>query len=60
MFVLLLVTSLSSQFHHDLDVKYLGEYHSKAKCLEVAEEVLSDLKHYSPDIKVEVICKNNL
>lgn len=60
MFVLLLVTSLSSQFHHDLDVKHLGEYYSKKTCLEVAEEVISDLKHYSPEIKVEVICKSNL
>ena len=58
-YTLILITSLKSQFHHDLDFKIVGkinDFHSIDKCEQFGSIISNKLKSKNTDLEVEILC----
>lgn len=58
-YTLILITSLKSQFHHDLDFKIVGEindFPNVEKCERFGNTISNNLKSKNADLEVDVLC----
>ena len=58
-YTLVLITSLKSQFHHDLDFKVIGDtnqFYSAEKCEQFGSIIANKLKSKNNDLEVEILC----
>lgn len=56
MWILILTFSLTTKFHHDLDMKTVPNLSTEQDCNEIAQKVINIHKKFDKDIEVEYFC----
>lgn len=58
MYTLILILSLKSQFHHDIDIKQINAAMPyETSCDQLAEKIAVKLKAKNPDLEVDHLCE---
>jgi len=56
-YTLILILSLKSQFHHDIDVKpIVQKMVNQEECMQLGETLSKKIKSKNPDLEVEIVC----
>lgn len=58
MYTLILLTSLHSKFHHDLNVIPVDRFETKTRCLEVGAILAEQVSMLDKDIDTKVVCES--
>lgn len=52
MYILILLTSLKAQFHHQVELRPIPGLKSETQCLALGRRLASEIKQINPDIEV--------
>lgn len=58
MYILILITSLKSQFHHQIDLQPIQGLKSETQCLALGRKLSVELKQINPDLDIKIYCED--
>lgn len=59
MYILILILSLKSQFNHNLDMNVIPMISTEAKCIDLKNRLIKDLKTLDPQLEVVAYCEKH-
>lgn len=57
MYILILITSLKAQFHHQVELRPIQGLKSETQCLALGRKLTAEIKQLNPDIEVKSFCE---
>jgi hypothetical protein len=57
MYILILITSLKAQFHHQIELRSIEGLKSETQCLALGRKLSAELRQINPDVDVKSFCE---
>jgi len=58
MFILILITSLKAQFHHQVDLYTIPGLKTELQCHALGKKLTDEYKHLNADIDTKILCED--
>lgn len=57
MYILIILTSLSTKFYFDIDTKVISGLRSESHCLSLGKKLSADIKLLNSDMETKIYCE---